>query len=129
MYMDGFLVQALTMLGYQLPNLLACTAGLALLTVWTSAAPGRALAIGGVGMMLGASMLSAIMGIAQTWLIHGSQGSYQSMSGMLGIFGAVSLLLNLASAIGLAMLAWGACQAMRTATQRNAPSTAAPERA
>ena len=53
--MDGFLTQLLTMLGYQLPELLACVAGVAMLLMWAPAAPGRPLALAGTGLMLAAA--------------------------------------------------------------------------
>ncbi|MEL1266301.1 hypothetical protein [Pseudoxanthomonas putridarboris] len=115
--MDGFVAQLLTLLGFQLPELLACVAGLAMLWMWTPAAPGRALAIGGMAAILGAALLRLVMSVTQVWMIHHAEGGY-SMSGGFALFSAVGMLLGVLSSAGLVMLAWGACKAMLGAAVR-----------
>ena len=110
--MDGFLTQLLTMLGYQLPELLACVAGVAMLLMWAPAAPGRPLALAGTGLMLAAAVLRGAM---SAWQIHSAADGYASISGMMSLFGAVGMLLGVVSAAGLVMLAWGASKAMQAA--------------
>lgn len=87
--MDGFLTQLLTMLGYQLPELLACVAGVAMLLMWAPAAPGRPLALAGTGLMLAAAVLRGAMSAWQAWLIHSAADGYASISGMMSLFGVV----------------------------------------
>ena len=111
--MDGFLTQLLTMLGYQLPELLACVAGVAMLAMWAPAAPGRSLALAGTVVMLIATVLRAAMSTWQAWLINSTADGYASISGMISLFGAVGMLLGVVSAAGLVMLAWGASKAMQ----------------
>ncbi|PPJ42887.1 MULTISPECIES: hypothetical protein [unclassified Pseudoxanthomonas] len=113
--MDGFLTQLLTMLGYQLPELLACVAGVAMLLMWAPAAPGRTLALAGTGLMLAATILRGAMSVWQAWLIHSAADGYSAISGMMSLFGAVGMLLGVVSAAGLVMLAWGASKAMQAA--------------
>lgn len=111
--MDGFLTQLLTMLGYQLPELLACVAGIAMLAMWAPAAPGRSLALAGTVVMLIATVLRAAMSTWQAWLINNTADGYASISGMMSLFAAVGMLLGVVSAAGLVMLAWGASKAMQ----------------
>ncbi|HEY0861718.1 hypothetical protein MUU77_01535 [Pseudoxanthomonas sp. F37] len=113
--MDGFLTQLLTMLGYQLPELLACVAGVAMLSMWAPAAPGRSLALAGTGLMLAATVLRGAMSAWQAWMIHSAADGYASISGMMSLFGAIGMLLGVLSAVGLVMLAWGASKAMQAA--------------
>jgi ABC-type multidrug transport system fused ATPase/permease subunit len=110
---DGFLTQLLTMLGYQLPELLACTAGVAMLAIWVPAAPGRKLALAGMVVMLLTTLLRGAMSVWQAWLINNATDGYSALSGMMTVFGAVGMLLSVVSATGLVMLVWGACKAMQ----------------
>ena len=112
--MDGFLTQVLTMLGYQLPELLACVAGVAMLTMWAPVVPGRKLALAGAALMLVVTLMRGAMSLWQAWLINNTADGYASISGMMTLFGALGMLLSVVSAVGLVMLVWGACQAMRT---------------
>ncbi len=119
--MDGFLTQTLTMLGFQLPELLACVAGAAML--WTGAprVPGRPLALAGMLTLLAAALLRLATSIGQTWLIHNAAAEgYASLSGRLAMFSALGILLGIASAVGLVLLVWGACKAMRAAAASRA---------
>nr|WP_298120786.1 hypothetical protein [uncultured Pseudoxanthomonas sp.] len=111
--MDGFLTQLLTMLGYQLPELLACVAGVAMLAMWVPAAPGRKLALAGVALMLVTTLLRVAMSVWQAWLINNTADGYASLSGMMSLFGAFGMLLSVVSAVGLVLLVWGACKAMQ----------------
>lgn len=113
--MDGFLTQLLTMLGYQLPDLLACVAGVAMLAMWAPAAPGRKLALAGAALMLLTTLLRGVMGVWQAWMINSTTDGYAALSGAMGLFGAVGMLLGIVSAAGLVMLIWGACKAMQQA--------------
>ena len=118
MHQDGFIFQAVTMLGYHLPDLLASATALALLWGWTSAAPGRALALAGAAMVLASSLLRAAASVGQSWIIYNNDGSYDSISAMITMFSAVGVLLSLVWAAGLVMLALGACQAMRARAEQ-----------
>ncbi|WP_062351502.1 hypothetical protein [Pseudoxanthomonas mexicana] len=113
--MDGFLTQLLTMLGYQLPELLACVAGIAMLMMWAPKAPGRTLTLAGTAIMLTTTVLRGIMSVWQAWLINNATDGYSSLSGMLGLFSAFGMLMGVVSAAGLVMLVWGACKAMQAA--------------
>src|SRR5690606_32963051 len=104
------LTQALTMLAYQLPELLAASLVLALLRTRTPAgAHGRRLGGAGGGGVLVASLLPLLAGFGQARLITGGMAA---MSGSLGtwlaLYSAPVLLLSVASAVGLALLGWGA---------------------
>ncbi|KAB8185234.1 hypothetical protein FKV24_010705 [Lysobacter maris] len=123
MIQDGFLIQALTMMGYHLPTLLATVFGLAML--WArapAAAPGRALAIGGTAMMLGSSVLGMLISIGQTWLIHNTDDGFVSISSMVTIIGMLSMLLTVVNAVGLGLLAWGASKAMAATLWKSEPA-------
>ena len=111
--MDGFLTQVLNMLGYQLPELLACVAGVAMLTMWTPTVPGRKLALAGTAVMLVVTLMRGAMSVWQAWLINNAADGYASISGMMTLFGALGMLLSVVSAVGLVMLVWGACKAMQ----------------
>lgn len=124
--MDVFVTQFLTLLGYHLPELLACIAGMAMLSIWTSTGPGRALAISGMAVLLGSAVLRLLLSVTQTWLIYSAQDGYESVSGMLAVFGAASMLLAVASAAGLVLLAWGASKAMRAASRDRVAAPAYP---
>ncbi|MBD9437692.1 hypothetical protein IB223_16465 [Pseudoxanthomonas sp. PXM03] len=103
------------MLGYQLPELLACVAGVAMLAMWVPAAPGRKLALAGVALMLVTTLLRVAMSVWQAWLINNTADGYASLSGMMSLFGAFGMLLSVVSAVGLVLLVWGACKAMQAA--------------
>ena len=113
--MDGFLTQLLTMLGYQLPELLACVAGAAMLAMWAPPVPGRKLALAGIALMLLTTLLRGVTSVWQAWVINSATDGYASLSGMMGLFSAFGMLLGVISAAGLVMLAWGACKAMQAA--------------
>ena len=113
--MDGFLTQLLTMLGYQLPELLACVAGLTMLWMWAPAVPGRSLALAGTGLILGAALLRLAMSVGQAWMIQTAEGGYSGMTGTFALFSAGGMLLGVLSSAGLVMLVWGACKAMQAA--------------
>lgn len=113
---SGFFAQMLTMLGFQLPELLACVAGLAMLWMWAPAAPGRSLALAGTITLLGASLLRLAASAGQAWMIQSSAADgYASLSERIAAFSALGMLLSVASAVGLVMMVWGACKAMQAA--------------
>jgi hypothetical protein len=112
--MDGFLTQMLTMLGYQLPELLACTGGVAMMAMWAPPVPGRKLALAGLVVMLLTTLLRGVMSVWQAWMINNAADGYSALSGMMTVFAAVGMLLSVVSAAGLVMLAWGACKAMQS---------------
>lgn len=112
--MEPFLIQLLTMVGYQMPELLACCAALALLWMWTQPAPGRTLALWGTGLLLGSAVLRLLASVFQTWNIHHMpEGGYESMQGFFMVISALTMLFGLVSSVGLVLLAWGAARAMR----------------
>jgi len=116
--MDGFSSQLLATLGYQFPELLAGAVGLAMLSLWAPASPGRALALGGVATILIAAMLRLAMSVGQAWMIYSTIDGYSGMAGTFALFSAFSMLLGVLSSAGLVMLAWGACKAMQAAAAR-----------
>lgn len=107
----------ISMILHQLPWLLACTGALWLL--WPRGGRvvhGQTLALSGVGVLLGATLLrlvaNAIHGRLLARLVD--QGSPFSDHGILVTALNVSgVLLGLASAVGLLLLAMGASRAMR----------------
>ena len=111
--MDGFIAQILTLLAYHLPELLACIVGMVMLSMRTSASPGRMLAASGMLLLLGSAVLRLALSLTQAWMIHDARNVYDSVSGILAVFGAASMLLAVASAVGLVLLVWGASRAMR----------------
>lgn len=116
--MDGLVTQLLTMLGYQLPELLACVAGTAMLAMWAPPAPGRKLALAGISLMLLTTLLRGVMSVWQAWVINSATDGHASISGMMSLFGAVGMLLGVVSAAGLAILVWGASKAMQRAINK-----------
>ncbi len=113
--MQGFLTQALTMLAYQLPELIACSLVLALLRIRTRAgAPGRRLALGGALLMLFTALLRLVLTLAQAWTLANMAGGNMvgDISTLLAVASGVAVLLAVLSAVGLGLLGWGAAQAM-----------------
>lgn len=111
--MDSFLISALTMIAYQLPDLLATIFALLLFFVWTPAAPGRPLARTGAGLMLAAALLRVGLTCAQAWMIQRSAvEGVESMGRIMGVFGALSMLLTLVAVAGLILVVLGARKAM-----------------
>ena len=111
--MDSFLITGLTMVGYQLPELLATIFALLMFAVWTPAAPGRSLARTGSVVMLGAALLRGVVSFAQAWAIHHSaETGAASMGTMMSVFGALSMLLTLIGVAGFVLIVLGARKAM-----------------
>ncbi|MET0893086.1 MAG: hypothetical protein ABWY01_05905 [Pseudoxanthomonas sp.] len=113
--MQGSLTQMLTVLGYALPELLAC--GVALALLWSSAQRGKARDHGlwGAGLMLVCAVLQLGIGFYQAWMIDSMQGdSAIGMSRMFALVGAVRLLVNCVSLAGFVLVVWALCQATRT---------------
>ena len=115
---DGFLTQVLTMLGYQLHELLACVAGTAMLAMLAPPAPGRKWALAGVALMLLTTLLRGVMSVWQAWVINHATDGYASVSSMMGLFSAFGMLMGVISAAGLVILAWGTCKAMQHAISK-----------
>lgn len=112
--MDGFVTSLLTMAAYQLPELLAAAAALAMLRIWgASGAPGRKLAVAGALVILAASLLRLGVAVFQTWLIYRANEHGMGMAGTgMALVSAMGMLLSVASAAGLGLLGWGAAKAM-----------------
>lgn len=112
--MQGFLTQALTMLAYQLPELIACSLVLALLRIRTRAgAAGRTLATTGALLMLVAALLRLALTLGQSWIIANmADGGMGDIGTSLAVASTVAVLLAVLSAVGLGLLGWGATQAM-----------------
>ncbi len=111
--MDALLIQLLTVSAYQLPHLLACAIAVALLWMWAPAAPGRALAIWGAGLLLGSAVLQLGLSLSQTLHLHRMAESGAAPGSLFAIISALNLLLGLIASTGIALLAWGAVRAMR----------------
>ncbi len=124
---DFGLGHVISMLIHQLPWLLACGAALSLL--WPRTGPpvaGQTLALAGVGVLLGATLLRLASSSVQGWMLvravdHGEPFSDHTL--LVSALKASGVLLGLASAAGLVLLALGASRAMRAL--RGAPSPAA----
>ena len=67
----------------------------------------------GISLMLLTTLLRGVMSVWQAWVINNATDGYASVSGMMGLFSAVGMLIGVVSAAGLVMLAWGACKAMQ----------------
>lgn len=118
--MDSFLIPALTTLGYALPELLAC--GVVLAMLWTSARMGRPRQLGliGIGLMLSCALLQLGLGLYQNWALHSLAGDSATQIGTLfARIGAIRMLINCVSLVGLVMIAWGLCKATRMEVVRN----------
>jgi hypothetical protein len=112
--MEGFFTQALVMMGYRLPELLAVITGIVLLLGAPASAPGRGQALTGISMILGAALLGMATSVWQAWLIHSAaEGGYSSLGGMMTLIGVLSMVLSVVAAVGLVLLAWGAAKAMK----------------
>lgn len=120
--MDGMITQALSILAYQLPELLAASLVLALLRIRSRAGtPGRKLAVAGTAIVLVAALLRLVVGFGQAWLLSRGLGSMpESVPTYLMLYSGLMLLLSVASAVGLGLLGWGALQAM-TGDQARTP--------
>ncbi|TWH16055.1 MULTISPECIES: hypothetical protein [Pseudoxanthomonas] len=114
--------QLLTMLAYQLPELLAASLVLALLRIRTrTGAPGRRLAVAGALVVLLASLLRLLASLGQGWVLaRGMAGGGESLGTWLALYSAAVMLFALASAVGLALLGWGALRAISAAGARAA---------
>ncbi len=108
------LTQILTVLAYQLPELLAASLVLALLRIRTRAGtPGRRLAVAGVALVLVTGLLRLGVGVGQTWMLTNAMTTMpDSVGTWLAVYSALMLLLSVVSAVGLGMLGWGAIKAM-----------------
>ncbi|KAF1685694.1 hypothetical protein B1992_10875 [Pseudoxanthomonas broegbernensis] len=115
--MEDALPHLLSLIVHQSPWLLACAAGLALLWPRTAhPAPGQTLALSGIGLLLGATLLRLVGTSIHGWLLARAvdEGRPFSDHGMLVSAMQVSfVLLAIASAVGLFLLALGASRAMR----------------
>ncbi|WP_233275232.1 hypothetical protein [Pseudoxanthomonas suwonensis] len=116
------LTQALTMLAYQLPELLAASLVLAMLRTRTRAgAPGRKLAVAGAAVVLVSTLLRLLAGFGQGWVLaYGMSSGGGSLGTWLALYSVVALLLSVASAVGLALVGWGALRAIAAADARTA---------
>ena len=114
------LVQILTVLAYQLPELLAASLVLALLRIRTHAdAPGRKLAVAGAALVLVTGLLRLGVGVGQTWMLTNAMATMQDSVGTyLALYSALMLLLSIISAVGLGLLGWGAIKAMTAGPTR-----------
>jgi MFS-type transporter involved in bile tolerance (Atg22 family) len=111
--MDGMFPLLLSLL-YPMPALLAAVAALAwLLQKAPAQAPGRRQALAGAGLMLAASLGHVLLSATRTWMLHqASMEGSSSLLGLVSLFSTLGLLLGLCSAVGIALLGWGAAQAM-----------------
>ncbi len=108
------LTQILTVLAYQLPELLAASLVLALLRIHTRAdTPGRKLAMAGTLLVLVTGVLRLGVGVGQTWMLTRVMATLQdSVATWLAIYSALMMLLSVVSAVGVGLLGWGAVKAM-----------------
>ncbi len=108
------LTHILTVLAYQLPELLAASLVLAMLRTRTRAgAPGRRLAVAGAALVLVSGLLRLGVGAGQAWfLARALETMQESVATWLAAYSAVMLLLSVVSAVGLGMLGWGALKAI-----------------
>ncbi|WP_368563084.1 hypothetical protein [Pseudoxanthomonas sp. UTMC 1351] len=109
-------MQVLTLVGYQLPGLIAAVVALAML--WTSArsGPARTKGLIGVGLTLFAAICGLGMSVLQAWMFSGKDTATE-LQQFFAVMGAVGILLNLLLAAGLVLTAWGLCQATRSGPQ------------
>ena len=112
--MDGLLFPLLASIGYSCPALLASAATLAWLSQKAPPlAPGRRQAQFGAGLILVVCVLQMALGVARVWLAHRLSTDDAGAAMMLFNLGQnVGILMALGSASGLALLGWGASQAM-----------------
>lgn len=110
--MDGMGMQLLTMVGYQLPELIAALVALALL--WTSAqsGPARSKGIAGVGLVLFSVICRFGVSVLQTWMLQ-QRDAVLNLQHFFAAMGIAGMLLNVLSAAGLVLIVWGLCQATR----------------
>jgi len=99
--------------GYTLPALLGSSAALAwLLRKAPAQAPGRNQALLGASLVLGVCLLQLPLAGLRSWAL----ANYESQGGgslaLLQLLSPASFILALASASGVALLGWGAAQAM-----------------
>lgn len=115
--LDFGLGHFITLVIHQLPWLLACGAALSLL--WPRTAPpvaGQTMALAGVGVLLGATLLRLVSSSIQGWMLARLVDHGQAFSDSAVLASALKVsgvLLGLASAVGLFLLALGAARAMR----------------
>lgn len=106
-------MQLLTMLGYLLPEIVACGIGFALLS--TAARPGPARQRGRLGMALVSAtvLLHAVIGVYQIWLFANAGGG-AGLSTLMSALGVARFLINCVFAIGLVLIVQALCQATRS---------------
>lgn len=107
--MESLIPYLLTMLAYQLPGLLAAAGALAMLWSWAPPAPGRHPALAGSGLLLGSGLLHTLLDVGQAMVMFRGAGA------PLTLFNIANIVLNIAAAVGVVMLAWGASRAMQAA--------------
>jgi hypothetical protein len=110
--MEGIASMLLLSLAYTLPALLASVAALAWLAQKAPAhAPGRRQAMLGAGLVLGTCLLQAALAGVRTWVVSGYETGGGSLA-LLQLLNPAGFILALGSAAGVALLGWGAAQAM-----------------
>lgn len=118
--MDSMLMPMLNTLGYALPELIAT--GVVLGMFWSAARPGapRSLGLVGAGLMFGAALLQLGLGLYQQWaMLSFFSKDYDQVRSFYAWFGALRLLVNCISLVGLVLIASGLCKATRQAPPRS----------
>jgi hypothetical protein len=110
--MDTWVPQILSMLGYQLPLLLASV--IALVMLWSGARAGlpRTLGLSGIGLILLTELIRLALALLQVWLMRPDAGrDYTDMQSVFQIVSIVHILLSLLFSGGLVLIVWGLCKA------------------
>lgn len=111
--MDSILLQSLSMLAYQIPELLVALWAVLQFGLWTPAVPGRGLARIAAWLMLAACLLRGVLSVLQVVAIQHAQDVGSEIATRLSLLSAASMLVNLVFVAGLVLLILGARQAMR----------------
>jgi hypothetical protein len=111
--------QWLTILIYALPNLLAVGIGIFLIATKARPGPGRRLGLIGMGLLLLAALAGIALSVAQTaWIVSGQSSQAGSLAGVIAIFNALRVALNVLTAGGLVTLVCGLCRATQGSEAR-----------
>ena len=114
--------QWITLLVYALPGLFAVVVGTFLLATKARPGPVRKLGLIGMAVLLLATLGGLALSVVQTlWIMDAQTSQARAGDGMIGIFNALRVALNVLSAGGLLTLVVALCRASRGGDTAHVP--------
>jgi len=111
--------QWVTIFIYALPDLFAVVVGMFLLATRARPGPGRKLGLIGMAVLLLATLGGLALSVVQTlWIMDAQTAQAGARDGMIGVFNALRVALNVLSAGGLLTLVVALCRASRVGDAR-----------